>query len=41
MTYVSLNYFYRSVYLSTGWFKERIRAWFHNQTWLNWTPYGK
>ena len=27
--------------LSTGWFQERIRAWFHNQTKINWGPYGR
>jgi len=30
-----------SVLLSTGWFQERIRAWFHNQTKINLGPYGK
>jgi len=24
---------------STGWFQERIRAWFHNRTKLYWGPY--
>ena len=27
--------------LSTGWFQERIGAWFHNQTKINWGPYGR
>jgi len=27
--------------LSTGWFQERIRAWFHNQTKINWGPCGR
>jgi len=27
--------------LSTGWFQERIRAWFHNRTKINWGPYGR
>ena len=27
--------------LCTGWFQERIRAWFHNQTKINWGPYGR
>ena len=27
--------------LSTGWFQERIRAWFHNRTKVNWGPYGR
>ena len=27
--------------LSTGWFQEQIRAWFHNQTKINWGPYGR
>ena len=27
--------------LRTGWFQERIRAWFHNQTKINWGPYGR
>jgi len=27
--------------LSTGWFQERIRMWFHNQTKINWGPYGR
>ena len=27
--------------LSTGWFQERIRAWFHNKTKINWEPYGR
>jgi len=27
--------------LSTGWFQERIRAWFHNRTKLNWGPYRR
>ena len=24
-----------------GWFQEWIRAWFHNQTEINWGPYGR
>ena len=27
--------------LSTGWFQERIRAWFHNQTKINRGPYWR
>ena len=27
--------------LSTGWLQERIRAWFHNRTKINWGPYGR
>ena len=27
--------------LSTGWFQKWIRAWFHNQTKINWGPYGR
>ena len=27
--------------LSTGWFQERIRAWFHNQTKIKGAPYGR
>jgi len=27
-----------STLLSTDWFQERIRAWFHNRTWV---PYGR
>jgi len=27
------------VLLSTGWFQERNRAWFHNRTEMNWGPY--
>jgi len=27
--------------ISTGWFQERIRAWFHNRTKINWGPYGR
>ena len=27
--------------LSTGWFQERSRSWFHNRTKINWGPYGK
>ena len=27
--------------LSTGWFQERIRAWFHNRTKINWGPYER
>ena len=27
--------------LSTGWFQERIRAWFHNRTKINWGPDGR
>jgi len=27
--------------LITGWFKERIRAWFHNRTKINWGSYGR
>jgi len=27
--------------LSTGWFQERIRAWFHNRTKINWGHYGR
>jgi len=27
--------------LSTGWFQELIRAWFHNRTKINWGPYGR
>ena len=27
--------------LSTGWFQEQIRAWIHNQTKINWEPYGR
>ena len=26
---------------STGWFQEQIRAWSHNQTKINWGPYGR
>ena len=29
------------VLLSTGWIQERIGAWFHNRTKINWGPYGK
>jgi len=29
------------VLLSTGWLQERIRAWFHNRTKINWGPYGR
>ena len=28
------------VLLSTGWFQDRIRAWMHNRTKINWVPYG-
>jgi len=27
--------------LSTGWFHERIREWFHNRTKIDWGPYGR
>ena len=27
--------------VSTGWFQDWIRVWFHNQTKINWGPYGK
>jgi len=27
--------------LSTGWFQEGIRVWFHNQTKINGGPYGR
>ena len=27
--------------LSTGWFQERIWAWFHNRTKINWGFYGR
>ena len=27
--------------LSTGWFQEQILAWFHNETKINWGPYGR
>ena len=27
--------------LSTDWFQERIRAWFHNRTKINWGHYGR
>mgnify|MGYP006890312833 CR=1 FL=1 len=27
--------------LSTGWFQERIRTWFHNRTNIDWRPYGR
>jgi len=27
--------------LSTGWFQEWIRAWFHNQTKIYWRPYWR
>ena len=30
-----------SLLLSTGWLQERIRAWYHNQTKINWGPYGR
>jgi len=26
---------------STGWFQERIRAWYHNRTKVNRGPYGR
>ena len=26
---------------STGWFQERIRAWIHNRTKINWGSYGR
>jgi len=27
--------------ISTGWFQERIRAWYHNRTKIIWVPYGR
>jgi len=30
-----------TLFLSTGWFQELIRAWFHNWTKTNWGPYGR
>jgi len=27
--------------LSTGWFQERIGAWFQNRIKTNWGPYGR
>jgi len=27
--------------LSTGWFEEQIRVWFHNRTKIKWGPYVK
>ena len=29
------------LFLSTGWFQERIRAWYHNETKINWGPYDR
>jgi len=28
-------------FLSTGWFQERVRAWFHNRTKIHWLSYGR
>ena len=33
--------FLEPLLLSTGWFQEQIRAWYHNRTKINWGPYGK
>ena len=29
------------VLITTGWFQERIRAWYQNRTKINWGPYGR